>query len=79
MASVASLQDYPLQPPPPGQSSNFDDPVSRGPAIRAICYAFIVLMWPFVFLRLYSKLYVIRKPGWDDGKINFPLTQTSLT
>ena len=65
---MSSLEDLPLQPPPPGQISNFIDPSSRGPAIVAVCYVFIALLWPIFLLRLYSKVFVIRKFWWDDGK-----------
>ena len=65
---MAALDDYPLQPPPPGQVSNFFDPESRGPVLIAICYTFISLMWLILLSRLYSKAWVICKVGWDDGK-----------
>ena len=65
---MASPVDYPLQPPPPGQSSNFIDPENRGPAIAIVCLTFIILMWLILLLRLYSKAWVIRRVGWDDGK-----------
>ena len=65
---MPSLDDYPLQPPPPRQVSNFVDPKNRGPLIVAICYTFISLMWLILLSRLYSKAWIICKPGWDDGK-----------
>ena len=64
---MASLDDYPLQPPPPGQLPNFVNPESRGPAIVAVCSTFIFLMWLVLLSRLYSKAWVICKLGWDDG------------
>ena len=70
---MSSPEDYPVGPPPPGQLSNFKDPESRGPAVAAVCYMFISIMWPICFLRLYSKVWILRKPGWDDGKPNPPL------
>ena len=75
--AMASLEDLPLLPPPQGQSSNFDNPETRGPAIVAVCSVFLSLMWPIFLLRLYSKLRIVRAPGWDDGKPDFPcLTST---
>ena len=65
---MASIDDYPLQPPPAGAKSNFVNPESRGPVIVAICYTFISLMWLILLSRLYSKAWVICKVGWDDGK-----------
>ena len=64
---MASFDDYPLQPPPPGQLSNFIDPKSRGPVVVAVCCTFISLMWLILLSRLYSKAWVIRIIGWDDG------------
>ena len=57
---MSSSEDYPLHPAPPGQSSNFSNPASRGPAIVALCYIFISLMWPICLLRLYSKVCILR-------------------
>ena len=71
MASPAELlayENYPLQPPPPGQISNFENPESRGPAIVILCSVFIGIMWPILILRLYSKVWLIRRFGWDDGE-----------
>ncbi|KAF6235751.1 hypothetical protein HO173_005946 [Letharia columbiana] len=67
-AEEAAFENYPLQPPPAGQTSNFTDPESRGPTIVILCSVFIGLMWPILILRLYSKVWVIRKFGWDDGR-----------
>ena len=66
---MASLENYPLEPPPPGQTSNFIDPKDRGPAITTLCSVFLSLMWVFYLLRLYSKVWIIRGVGWEDGKI----------
>lgn len=71
---VSSLHNYPYEPPPPGEIPNFVNPTSRGPAIVTVCYTFILLMWPILLLRLYSKVWVIRRFGWDDGKSRFSLT-----
>ena len=67
-AEVAALENYPLLPPAPGQTSNFNNPESRGPAFVILCSVFIGLMWPILTLRLYSKAWLIRSFGWDDGK-----------
>ena len=76
---MASLDNYPLQPPPPGEKSNFVNPESRGPVIVAICYTFISLMWLILLSRLYSKAWVICKVGWDDGKPPLLLVWSMLT
>ena len=66
--AMADLEDYPLQPPPSGKISNFDSPETRGPAVIILCSIFLAVMWPVLILRLYSKVWVIRKCWWDDGK-----------
>lgn len=78
-AELAAFQNFPLQPPPPGQTSNFNNPESRGPAIITVCSVFVGIMWPILVLRLYSKVWVIRSFGWDDGKPKVSLTFFLLT
>jgi hypothetical protein len=67
-AEIAAFENYPLQPPPVGQTSDFINPETRGPAVIILCSVFVGIMWPLFMLRLYSKVWVIRKFGWDDGK-----------
>ena len=67
-ADLAAYENIPLQPPPPGQTSHFDNPETRGPAIVILCSVFIGIMWPIFILRLYSKVWIIRRFGWDDGR-----------
>ncbi|KAJ4361311.1 hypothetical protein N0V95_002013 [Ascochyta clinopodiicola] len=43
-----------------------DDYPSRGPAVRATSAATLVLCSVFVILRLMSRFFVVKKPGWDD-------------
>src|SRR5690242_5371876 len=43
-----------------------DDFPSRGPAVRATSAATLVLCSVFVILRLMSRIFVVKKPGWDD-------------
>ena len=64
------IENIPLEFPPAGQSSNFENPNTRGPAVVAVCSVFIAIMWPFLLLRLYSKVWVIQGFGWDDGKLS---------
>ena len=82
MASLANLtafEDYPLQPPPSGQFSNFDSPETRGPAIVLLCSIFLGIMWPVFILRLYSNVWVIRRYWWDDGTRRNSLARLLLT
>ncbi|KAJ8106484.1 hypothetical protein OPT61_g9503 [Boeremia exigua] len=43
-----------------------DDFPSRAPAVRATSAATLVLCSVFVILRLMSRFFVVKKPGWDD-------------
>ena len=43
-----------------------DDYPSRGPAVRATAAATLVFCSVFVILRLMSRFFVVKKPGWDD-------------
>ena len=69
-ANLSAYENYPLHHTPPEQISNFESPESRGPAIVILCSVFIGIMWSIFILRLYSKAWVIRRFGWDDGKLD---------
>lgn len=63
---VSQFGDFPALIPPPGETSNFKDPYSRGPDViiaSAICLA---LMLSMVILRFYTKLFIKRIWGLDD-------------
>lgn len=77
-AAIAASENYPLHPPPIGQTSNFINPETRGPAVIILCSVFVGIMWPLLLLRLYSKAWVVRKFGWDDGKSEALLAQSWL-
>ena len=70
---------YPLQLPPRGQIFEFDNRDTRGPAIVILCSIFLAIMWLVFILRLYSKVWVIRRFGWDDGKRRIFLAWLLLT
>lgn len=72
MASPSKIEDTPFLPPPSGQVSNFENPESRDPAIITVCSIFLALIWPMFLLRIYSKAWVTRTFGWDDGKGSQP-------
>ena len=78
-ADMTAFEEFPLQPPPSGQVSNFDSPETRGPAIVILCSLFLGIMWPVFALRLYSNVWVIRRYGWDDGKRRIFLAWLLLT
>lgn len=43
-----------------------NDYLSRAPAVRATSAATLVICSVFVILRLMSRFFVVKKPGWDD-------------
>ena len=62
------LAHTPLQAPPPGVIPNFTNPPSQGVGlivVSAICYS---LMLPLVALRVYSRNWINRSFGLDDGR-----------
>ena len=69
MAS-ATMENYPAAPPPPGVTPNFVDPETRAPAVIAVSAVCLGLMWPVLTTRLYSKAWILRTFGWDDGMRN---------
>jgi hypothetical protein len=60
------LAQLPAMPPPPGEVTNFDNPPSI--AIRAIVpiSIFLGLMIVVVAMRMYSRLWIIKRAGPDD-------------
>ena len=53
-------------PAPPGLASNFVDPPSKASGdvvTQAVCLAFATLL---VGMRMYTKVRVLKNPGWDD-------------
>ena len=57
----------PAIPPPPGVTSNFVNPHTRAPVAIIFISIAISLMWLVVMTRLYSKAWILRSFGWDDG------------
>lgn len=60
------LDNNPLVPPPPGVVSNFIDRVSRADRVRNTTYVFLPFMIVAVVLRLYTRIYIKKRFGWDD-------------
>lgn len=56
----------PLVAPPPGIESNFVNPATRGDGFRAVVIGFTLLGGICTIIRLYTRVWIIRKVGWDD-------------
>ena len=50
-------------------TSNYDDPVTRGPGRIVLASIFTFLMCFVVVLRFYTRLVLIKNVGRDDGLI----------
>ncbi|KAL8885343.1 MAG: hypothetical protein Q9205_001018, partial [Flavoplaca limonia] len=59
----------PALQPPPGVLPNFNDPYNTDSTINGTLGICIAISSIFVLLRLYTKLYIIRKYGWEDYTI----------
>ena len=53
-------------PPPAGVIPNFTDPYSIAKATSATTIVFLILTTVTTCIRCYTKLFLIRKLGWDD-------------
>ncbi|KAL8954576.1 MAG: hypothetical protein Q9183_007039 [Haloplaca sp. 2 TL-2023] len=63
------LENTGLVPPPPGETRNFDDPPYHSGGIVPLAAVFIPLCALFVFLRVYTKLRIIKVFGLEDWTI----------
>ena len=52
--------------PPPGVTSNFVNPETRGPALVVTSAICITLMVVCVAVRFYTKIHIKKTWGWDD-------------
>lgn len=83
---VSQFGDFPALIPPPGVTSHFKDPYSRGPDVVIASSICLALMLSMVILRFYTKLFIKRIWGLDDylcivatiGAIGFAAVSISL-
>jgi hypothetical protein len=64
------LATLPAAAPPPGVIPNFDHPPSRSNLLLGLTTAFLVLAVISYFIRMYTKIRILRKVTWDDCKSN---------
>ena len=62
------LDSLPALSPPPGVESNFVNPEDRGYILKSVATVLFCFMVCFFANRVYTKLFIIRKLGWDDCK-----------
>lgn len=52
--------------PAPGVTPNFVNPYSIAPTLKVINLLFMVLTSLTVLVRMYTKVFIIKKRGWSD-------------
>ena len=62
------LETLPAMKPPPGEVPNFVDPYSKGPILVIASTITLFLGLCFFGIRIYTKLFIVRKAAWDDCK-----------
>lgn len=70
--SMQQLESTPAMKPPPGFTTDLSDPGKDGSNASQTIAAVAVLAGLTVvvlLLRLYTRFVVLRKPGWDDCKL----------
>ena len=63
------LSKLPALAPPAGVVPNFIDPESRAYAVLVGSGVITAVTLIFVILRLYTKAFVTKAIGWEDGRI----------
>lgn len=62
------LSKIPALPAPKGWVTDFNSPVNRAVEYIAVSSIVVPLAFICVVLKLYTKFFVIHRPGWDDCK-----------
>ena len=65
--SPSSQAITPVLPPPPGVQSNFIDPSIAGGSFPIFVAVGLVFATIFLVIRLYTKAYILKKFGPEDG------------
>lgn len=70
--------------PPPGVTPNRHNPQNMLlPVEHAVSILGLILATGFVAVRVYTRFFVVKKPGWDDCKlpntIQLPITLTGFS
>lgn len=67
----SALDTYPALEPPAGVELNFIDPEDRSYLLNSIATVLFCLMVCLFANRVYTRLFIVRKAGWDDGECAF--------
>lgn len=71
------LNTLPGLQPPAGVEPNFVDPENRGYILNSVATVLLCLMVCFFANRVYTRIFIIRKVGWDDCKCPFKKNKTN--
>ncbi|CAF9937181.1 hypothetical protein IMSHALPRED_011049, partial [Imshaugia aleurites] len=63
---LSVLKNLPALQPPAGVESNFVNPEDRGYLLNSVATVLFCLMVCLFANRVYTKLCIVRKAGWDD-------------
>lgn len=69
--TIAQLEQYgdiPALAPPPGVVPNFRAHNERADVYKILCSILLAILYIFLCLRLYAKMWIKRNPGFDDRK-----------
>ena len=69
--SETNLENYasiPALTPPPGVMPNFAAPNHSARIYTILCSILLGIVYVFVIIRLYVKIWIKRSPGFDDRK-----------
>ena len=71
--TIAQLEQYgnvPALAPPPGVVPNFAAHNERADVYNVLCSTLLAILYIFLCLRLYAKMWIKRNPGFDDREIS---------
>lgn len=71
MSYPSVFASIPALTPPPGVTSNFDNPKTLKSSFVAVNASFLSLMVFVVAIRIYSRGVIARVLGWDDCMLLF--------
>ena len=78
MDPTLDYSEIPSQPPPPGITPNFVDPVTNGQITTIVISILLPLMLAIVVLRVYGCLWVNRRFAKSDCKYDSSIVMGSL-
>ncbi|CAD6589426.1 MAG: hypothetical protein ASARMPRED_004042 [Alectoria sarmentosa] len=65
-AQLEKYKDVPALSPPPGIVPDFTARNQRADVYNILCSILLGIVYVFVFLRMYAKVWIKRSPGFDD-------------